>query len=258
MPGNNLLTSKISSAKEKAVGGVKDRCIKGKCCSATCISTLKVCLVELPLRVQALIKRVASALSDKAKDIASTLFKERPSFLRDLGKSLGKSGAKIDFTDTTKSELKIDKPIGKNKISILLDRRGTEFSFKVNDSFGRPFGLSTRDGVRLAREAERLFREIISHMKPGSVVEVYVYNADGNGARRKRAFEGFGFGSDSESNKMYGKVSADGRIEASTPKEMKEFRSKGEFNFAQSSSLPDQINLMYVILFGEEPEPGVI
>lgn len=38
----------IESAKRKAVGGKKKRCKKGKSCSATCIATNKVCLVDIP------------------------------------------------------------------------------------------------------------------------------------------------------------------------------------------------------------------
>lgn len=39
--------SEINAAKEKAVGGKRKRCIKGKSCSATCIQGVKECLVEL-------------------------------------------------------------------------------------------------------------------------------------------------------------------------------------------------------------------
>jgi hypothetical protein len=258
MPGKTSLALKIRNAKARMVGGIKDRCIKGKCCSATCISALKACLVDLSDRVNLLIKKAVFTIRAKTKGVQGVLFKERSTFLRDLEKGLSRTGTKIRFTDSSKSELKIDKKVGGNKVSLLLDRRGTEFSFKVNDSFGRPFGLSTSDGVKLARQAEKLFREVVSHMKPGSVVEVYVYNGDGKGDKRRRAFEGFGFGPINSNNKMFGKVGDDGRFQPASAEDIKVFRASGKFNFSDtgiSNELDQYTRLMYVILFGESLPP---
>ena len=40
--------AQIESAKRKAVGGKRKRCVKGKSCSATCIASNKICMVDLP------------------------------------------------------------------------------------------------------------------------------------------------------------------------------------------------------------------
>lgn len=54
------LESRIREAKRKAVGGkggAKDRCRKGKSCSATCIFRLKECLVEMPEAISSSVKK---------------------------------------------------------------------------------------------------------------------------------------------------------------------------------------------------------
>jgi hypothetical protein len=53
-------SSKIAVAKNKAVGGKKDRCKKGKSCSATCISSWKDCLVEMSATVSGAVGRFHS------------------------------------------------------------------------------------------------------------------------------------------------------------------------------------------------------
>ena len=40
--------AQIEAAKRKAVGGKRKRCTKGKSCSATCIASSKICLVDIP------------------------------------------------------------------------------------------------------------------------------------------------------------------------------------------------------------------
>lgn len=51
-------TSEIRRAKDRAIGGKKDRCRKGKSCSATCISGWKACLVEMPSSISSSLKRM--------------------------------------------------------------------------------------------------------------------------------------------------------------------------------------------------------
>lgn len=62
-----ITAGEIRRAKGKAVGGKKDRCRKGKSCSATCISGWKACLVELPDRLIAPIRK----LGEKVKGLGS-------------------------------------------------------------------------------------------------------------------------------------------------------------------------------------------
>ena len=60
------LGSEIRAAKAKAVGGKKDRCRKGKSCSATCISSWKDCLVQMPDVVSNSLNKFAKVALNKA------------------------------------------------------------------------------------------------------------------------------------------------------------------------------------------------
>jgi len=57
--------SSVRSAKQKAVGGIRKRCVKGKNCSATCISAKDDCLVELSEPVSAATSKVAKFVQDR-------------------------------------------------------------------------------------------------------------------------------------------------------------------------------------------------
>lgn len=63
------LGSEIKAAKAKAVGGKKDRCRKGKSCSATCISGWKACLVEMPDMVSTSVKKFANKVQAKITQV---------------------------------------------------------------------------------------------------------------------------------------------------------------------------------------------
>lgn len=54
--------SEIDRAKAQAVGGKRDRCIKGKSCSAACITSGYMCLVELPSSTHSEITKVRDVL----------------------------------------------------------------------------------------------------------------------------------------------------------------------------------------------------
>lgn len=53
----------VRRAKEKAVGGKRDRCRKGKSCSATCIAGIKLCLVNMQLSVSSAISKASSLIT---------------------------------------------------------------------------------------------------------------------------------------------------------------------------------------------------
>lgn len=63
--GTGSSEHKIRSAKEKAVGGKRKRCVKGKSCSATCIASNKVCLVEIPWVAASGISKVSSMVKNR-------------------------------------------------------------------------------------------------------------------------------------------------------------------------------------------------
>ena len=54
--------SEIDRAKAQAVGGKRDRCIKGKSCSAACITSGYMCLVELPSSTHSEIAKIRDVL----------------------------------------------------------------------------------------------------------------------------------------------------------------------------------------------------
>jgi hypothetical protein len=59
--------SKIERAKRRAVGGKRKRCIKGKSCSATCIASNKICLVDIPWVFQGEISKTRKLISKTIK-----------------------------------------------------------------------------------------------------------------------------------------------------------------------------------------------
>ena len=69
MPANTTPTvSEVQRAQERAVGGKKDRCVKGKSCSAACIDPNETCLVEFPDPVSKSITKAAQEISPENLD----------------------------------------------------------------------------------------------------------------------------------------------------------------------------------------------
>lgn len=62
--GSGPTRAKVLRAKAQAVGGGRKRCRKGKNCSAACIQSDMVCLVEFPLPVATGISNTRNALAD--------------------------------------------------------------------------------------------------------------------------------------------------------------------------------------------------
>ena len=60
----NPTRAKVLRAKREAVGGRRKRCTRGKNCSAACIQSGMVCLVEFPLPVSQGITKTRNALAD--------------------------------------------------------------------------------------------------------------------------------------------------------------------------------------------------
>lgn len=64
-----ITPGEVKRAKQRAVGGKKDRCRKGKSCSATCISGWKACLVEMPDMVSKSLTKAKNSIKSKAIDV---------------------------------------------------------------------------------------------------------------------------------------------------------------------------------------------
>lgn len=65
--GTTPTVSEVNRAQSRAVGGKRDRCRKGKSCSATCIDPNETCLVEFPNPVSSSIGKARDRLSESPK-----------------------------------------------------------------------------------------------------------------------------------------------------------------------------------------------
>lgn len=68
-----VTAGEVRRAKQKAVGGKKDRCRKGKSCSATCISGWKACLVEMSDVVSSSLTKTGKAIGGRAERVVPGL-----------------------------------------------------------------------------------------------------------------------------------------------------------------------------------------
>ena len=121
--------SKIKSAQNKAVGGKKKRCSKGKSCSATCITPNKVCLVELsPVVSDSLVNAAKNLVSvPKAEKLVEGVFNEGLNRFKNLVKRVI---AKVQ------PEFAANQKVKPPEESVLakLDKAGSEGQTKVNGS----------------------------------------------------------------------------------------------------------------------------
>jgi hypothetical protein len=72
----NPSPSEVRRAKEKAVGGKRKRCVKGKSCSAACIQPTDACLVEMPDVVASSISKTRDKVSSKPESKPKSLSQE--------------------------------------------------------------------------------------------------------------------------------------------------------------------------------------
>lgn len=175
-------------------------------------------------------------------------------FLRGISNSPALRNARIiplhDRGDM--DEIEIVRKVGKHKVSLHLESNGTSFSFQIDDSYKKPEGMTNRTGLEIARVTEEMFSAVVGNMEPGSVIQVYPYNGDGRGSKRRRAYERFGFGSEQGEESMYGEVTYSGTgLRPSSYSAFSRYKREGEFNFAESKA--SRVRAMYVALWGEEP-----
>jgi hypothetical protein len=67
LPAKEVTRPEWDRAQRMKVGGLRDRCRKGKSCSATCIAINKDCVVEMPAPMQRELRRMAIYLLKKNK-----------------------------------------------------------------------------------------------------------------------------------------------------------------------------------------------
>lgn len=129
--------SEIRAAKAKAVGGKKDRCRRGKSCSATCISGWKACLVEMPDMVASSINKLRNRVQTGVSKVGRIVpGKSRKQFLgkkkEDYLRVRGKLAAKVK-----RSYLKGDEGLamrGRAKLHRLENKAGSKLNIpKIKD-----------------------------------------------------------------------------------------------------------------------------
>jgi hypothetical protein len=106
--------TQIHRAKKRAVGGAKKRCKKGKSCSATCIASSKVCLVDIPLSTSLEIPKVVSQI--KALSVGQfgrTLTNKVPglTLMRDLQEASVKMYDRESVADAKKALMKAQREV---------------------------------------------------------------------------------------------------------------------------------------------------
>lgn len=84
--------SAVRSAHLRAVGGKKDKCVKGKSCSAACISPNNICLVEIPLSPSQAISKVRNQIKEEISD--KTPSKEKQLKLFETSKYINAEGVR--------------------------------------------------------------------------------------------------------------------------------------------------------------------
>jgi len=67
----------IRRARRRAVGGKRDRCRRGKPCSAACVARWKYCLAEMPAPVQGAIPRAINAIKDRKVKVKPSVRQEK-------------------------------------------------------------------------------------------------------------------------------------------------------------------------------------
>lgn len=78
--------SEVNRAKEKAVGGRKVRCRKGKSCSATCISRWKTCLVEMSSELSPSLQKAKNLIGGRSHKVLPGL-RGKGQFIRESQKT---------------------------------------------------------------------------------------------------------------------------------------------------------------------------
>lgn len=108
--------SKASSARAMAKGGKKDRCRKGKSCSATCISSWKQCLVEMGDNVSSFVRSLQNRLKGVVRRVSPWYYRKRyESAKRDLlgnAKLAAIMGNKGKFDKASQNLLKLQSRLG--------------------------------------------------------------------------------------------------------------------------------------------------
>jgi hypothetical protein len=154
----------IRRARRRAVGGKRDRCRRGKPCSAACVARWKYCLAEMPAPVQGAIPRAINAIKDRKVKVKPSVRQEK---IKRVRNKLGENAlsANIKYRDLLIKKL--------NKLAITGDRpsyqreekRLLKLEAKITEKFGSPGGINPHVSEQIwnktSEKREALQRRIV-------------------------------------------------------------------------------------------------
>lgn len=211
----------INRARSKAVGGKRDRCRKGKPCSATCISSWKQCLVDLSSSVQGSLIKLSGRLKNRIREREN-----RIKIFNKLTKELGDD--KSIKIDKGPGFFVIRSLAGKHEIKVTVTYKSV--SFQVDGSYNADKSIPRKTRFEIMSKVEKQFNAFAKSVGDGLHLEVTPWNDDGKGEKRMRAYSRAGFKLDGRYGLMYG-VIRNGKIEPSTQSDFDNYQKRNEFPF---------------------------
>lgn len=155
-------TREIERAQEVAKGGEKDRCIKGKSCSATCIYHNDDCVVTLSGEVGSSVRQVRDMLKEQVKRGVVTEEQANVIFQKNLGvQDLMKYGPKDELItfDLKSNEMKFNRSMFTSAQEKQIRDNAQEFNSAIEN-------IRQKHGEK---EASRRIEEIAGIMVPTTV-----------------------------------------------------------------------------------------
>lgn len=231
--------------------GKRKRCRKGKSCGASCISSSKFCLVDLPW--------VSSSLASTRNQIVN---RPRPAT------PAPKPAKQPEKPDNRKVSEKLKKALPKFKVTVYpsflslsqeIDGYKLEINFSsdrsilftVNNKLIAPSGIPEKTGIKIAYQVKVAAREFFKTMPDGATFEVSAATSDGKGEKRVKAYERIGFSSPSYVGGSQAGIVRGGKL---FPISVGEFDADmTTLEFSERDDLRETI-AWFTVLYGREPK----
>lgn len=245
--------SQTARLGQSGAEGKRKRCRKGKSCGASCISSSKFCLVDLPW--------VSSGLSSVRNQIVN---RPRPA----TPAPASKPAKQPEKPDNRKVSEKLKDALPKFKVwtypsflslfqeidgYILEINFSTDRSilFTVNNKLTAPPGMPERTGLKIANQVRIAAREFFKTMPDGTTFEVSAATSDGKGKKRVKSYEKIGFSTPDYVGGSQAGVVRGGKLYPISPKEYDADVSILEFS--EKDGLKETI-AWFTVLYGREPK----
>lgn len=224
--------------------GKRKRCRKGKSCGASCISSAKFCLVDLPW--------VSKGLSSVRNQIVNrpkpTKQPEKPDN-RKVSEKLKKALPKFKVT-VYPSFLSLYQEIDGYKLEINFSS-DRSILFTVNNKLTAPPGMPEKTGIKISYQVKVAAREFFKTMPDGTTFEVSAATSDGKGKKRVKSYERIGFGSPAYVGGSQAGIIRGGKL---FPISVGEFDADmTTLEFSERDDLKETI-AWFTVLYGREPK----